>query len=192
MGSMHELVTETANDLAARELAQVWGWVITSQFIFYTKAAASDRNLIKADAFQTLVKQHAGSLRQVLTGPEHNILKAMVADLGGPIDRRPRSRFRASQHGSRHLSRTEGGNDAWQRLTPCVIGRRSCKGTQFMASQAPHWRSRRYRENVVGRMDGGSRWSWTHLQETGRSPASILKSARRLIITIRRRRSLTD
>jgi hypothetical protein len=84
---MHELVTETANDLAARELAQVWGWFITSQFIFYTEAAASDRNLIKADAFQTLVKQHAGSLRQVLTGPEHNILKAMVADLGGPIDR---------------------------------------------------------------------------------------------------------
>lgn len=82
VGSMRELVTETANDPAAREgLRKAVVDFITGRFISNTEAAASDQNLIKADAFQTFVKQHAGSLRQVLTAPEYNMLKAIAADL---------------------------------------------------------------------------------------------------------------
>lgn len=82
VGSMRELVTETANDPAAREgLRKAVVDYIAARFISNAEAATSDRNLIKADAFQTFVKQHTGSLRQVLTAPEYNMLKAIAADL---------------------------------------------------------------------------------------------------------------
>jgi hypothetical protein len=82
VGSMRELVTETANDPAAREgLRKAVADYITSRFISNAEAAASGQNLVKADAFQTFVKQHNGALRQVLTGPEYNLLKAVAADL---------------------------------------------------------------------------------------------------------------
>jgi hypothetical protein len=82
VGSMRELITETANDPTAREgLRKAVVDYIAGRFISNTEAAASDRNLIKADAFQTFVKQHTGSLRQVLTSQEYNMLKAIAADL---------------------------------------------------------------------------------------------------------------
>lgn len=82
VGSMRELVTETANDPAAREgLRKAVADYITSRFISNAEAAASGQNLVKADAFQTFVKQHNGALRQVLSAAEYNLLKAVAADL---------------------------------------------------------------------------------------------------------------
>lgn len=82
VGTMRELVTETANDPAAREgLRKAVADFITSRFISNTEAAASGQNLVKADAFQTFVKQHTGSLRQVLSSAEYNLLKAVAADI---------------------------------------------------------------------------------------------------------------
>jgi hypothetical protein len=82
VGSMRELVTETANDPAAREgLRKAVADYITSRFISNTEAAASGQSLVKADAFQTFVKQHNGALRQVLAASEYNLLKAIASDL---------------------------------------------------------------------------------------------------------------
>jgi hypothetical protein len=82
VGAMRELVTETRHDPAARDgLRKAISDYIVGKFISNAEAATSDQNLIKADAFQTFVKQHTGALRQVLTATEYNVLKAIAADL---------------------------------------------------------------------------------------------------------------
>jgi hypothetical protein len=82
VGSMRELVTETANDPAAREgLRKAVVDYIAGRFISNAEAGTSGNSLLRSDQFQEFVKQHAGSLRQVLTAPEYNMLKAIAADL---------------------------------------------------------------------------------------------------------------
>ena len=82
VGTMRDLVTQTANDPAAREgLRKAVADYITGRFISNTEAGTSGNSLIRADQFQEFLKQHTGSLRQVLSAPEYNMLKAIAADL---------------------------------------------------------------------------------------------------------------
>ena len=108
VGTMRDLVTQTANDPAAREgLRKAVADYITGRFISNTEAGTSGNSLIRADQFQEFLKQHTGSLRQVLSAPEYNMLKAIAADLRrsnrsltavkipGPIEHDARCRSRA-------------------------------------------------------------------------------------------------
>jgi hypothetical protein len=67
---------------AAREgLRKAMADYISNKFISNTEAATSGQNIIRADQFQTFVKQNKPILRQVFTNDEINTLQAIADDI---------------------------------------------------------------------------------------------------------------
>ncbi len=79
---MAMLVYETRAKLQAKEgLRKAVADYITGRFVSNTEAGTSGNALLKADQFQTFVRQNKAALRTVLTGDELNTLQAVAADL---------------------------------------------------------------------------------------------------------------
>lgn len=72
----------TGGDAAARDgLRKAVADHVTSKLVSNTEAATSGRELLRADQFQTFVKQNRNALRAVFTEKEVAVLDAVAADL---------------------------------------------------------------------------------------------------------------
>jgi hypothetical protein len=79
---MRKLAVEAEKSPAAKEgLRKAVVDFIGGKFISNTEAGTSGQNLMKADAFQTFIKQNEGALKQIFTDEEVNSMKAIAADL---------------------------------------------------------------------------------------------------------------